>query len=193
MLNLKDIDQRWTLFLDRDGVINHEKEMDYVYSYNEFVFHDRVKEAMKIFSHYFGKIILVTNQRGVGRGLMSEGDLIDIHIKMLADIRNSGGRIDEIFYCTSTDNEHPNRKPNPGMAFLAQEKFPLIDFKKSVMVGNNLSDMQFGRNAGMYTVHVRTTHPDITLPNDLIDMSFLDLYDFAKTLNREKRIIMNDE
>ena len=188
MLNLKDIDQSWTLFLDRDGVINHEKKMDYVYRYSEFVFHDRVKEAMKIFSHYFGKIILVTNQRGVGRGLMSEEDLIDIHVKMLADIEKSGGRIDEIFYCTSTDDEHPNRKPNPGMAFLAKKKIPQIDFQKSIMVGNNLSDMQFGRNAGMYTIHVRTTHPDIILPNDLIDMSFLDLYDFAKqleTMNNE--------
>lgn len=182
MLDLKDIDDSWTLFLDRDGVINHEKKMDYVYHYNEFIFYDRVKEAMKIFSAYFGKIVLVTNQRGVGRGLMSEDDLTDIHLKMLTDIKNSGGRIDEIFYCTSTDNEHPNRKPNPGMAFLAQKKFPPIDFKKSIMVGNNLSDMQFGRNAGMYTVHVRTTHPEITFPNDLIDLSFLDLYDFAITL-----------
>ena len=68
------------------------------------------------------------------------------------------------------------------MAFLAQKKFPPIDFQKSIMVGNNLSDMQFGRNAGMYTVHLRTTHPGITLPNELIDLSFLDLYDFAHTL-----------
>ena len=50
------------------------------------------------------------------------------------------------------------------------------------MVGNNLSDMQFGRNAGMFTVHVRTTHPEITLPNELIDMSFGDLYEFANDL-----------
>ena len=182
MFNLKDIDQTWTLFLDRDGVINHEKKMDYVYRYSEFVFHDRVTDAMKIFSDYFGRIILVTNQRGVGRGLMSEDDLLDIHQQMLSDIINSGGRIDEIFYCTSTDNEHPNRKPNPGMAFLAQKKFPHIDFKKSIMVGNNLSDMQFGRNAGMYTIHVRTTHPDIQFPNELIDASFLDLYEFASAL-----------
>ena len=186
MFNLKDIDQTWTLFLDRDGVINHEKEMDYVYRYSEFVFHDRVMDAMKIFSEHFGKIILVTNQRGVGRGLMSEDDLIDIHQQMLSDISHSGGRIDEIFYCTSTDNAHPNRKPNPGMAFLAQKKFPHIDFKKSIMVGNNLSDMQFGRNAGMCTIHVRTTHPDIQLPNDLIDASFLDLYDFASALQAAK-------
>lgn len=186
MLPLENIDNSWTLFLDRDGVINHEKKMDYVYRYSEFVFYDRVHEALKIFSQYFGKIILVTNQRGVGRGLMSEKDLIAIHLQMLDDIRKSGGRIDEIFYCTSTDNENPNRKPNPGMAYLAKEKFPPIDFSKSIMVGNNLSDMQFGRNAGMFTVHVRTTHPEITLPNELIDMSFGDLYEFAMTLQKLK-------
>lgn len=186
MLDLKNIDSTWTLFLDRDGVINHEKKMDYVYHYSEFIFYERVKEALNIFSHYFGMIILVTNQRGVGRGLMSENDLLDIHVRMLADIRNSGGRIDEIFYCTSTDNEHPNRKPNPGMAYLAQKKFPPLDFKKSIMVGNNISDMQFGRNAGMFTIHVRTTHPDITLPHELIDMSFVDLFEFANTLQTIK-------
>ena len=80
MLPLENIDNSWTLFLDRDGVINHEKKMDYVYRYSEFVFYDRVHEALKIFSQYFGKIILVTNQRGVGRGLMSEKDLIAIHL-----------------------------------------------------------------------------------------------------------------
>ena len=182
MIDLKNIDKSWTLFLDRDGVINHEKEMDYVYRYSEFIFYDRVHEALKIFPHYFGKIILVTNQRGVGRGLMTEEDLLDIHKKMLADIQHSGGRIDEIFYCTSTDNEHPNRKPKPGMAYLAQKKFPQIDLKKSIMVGNKISDMQFGRNAGMHTVHVRTTDPYIPFPNDLIDMSFADLYEFADSL-----------
>jgi histidinol-phosphate phosphatase family protein len=186
MLDLKNIDPSWTLFLDRDGVINHEKEMAYVYRYSEFVFYDRVRDALKILSSYFGKIILVTNQRGVGRGLMSEDDLVQIHLQMLQDVEISGGRIDEIFYCTANDNEHPNRKPNPGMAYLAQKKFPLIDFQKSIIVGNNLSDMLFGRNAGMFTIHVRTTHPDITLPHDLIDLSFADLFEFAIALQMTK-------
>lgn len=186
MLDLKTIDRSWTLFLDRDGVINHEKEADYVYQYGEFVFYDGARIALKVFSEYFDKILLVTNQRGVGRGLMTEDALVDIHRQMLRDIQDSGGRIDDIFYCTATDNQDPNRKPNPGMAYLAQKKFPPIDFTKSIMVGNNLSDMQFGRNAGMFTVHVRTTHPHIVLPHDLIDLSFEDLYAFAKELQTIK-------
>ena len=56
MFNLKDIDHTWTLFLDRDGVINHEKQMDYVYHYSEFVFHDRVRDAMKIFRIILAKL-----------------------------------------------------------------------------------------------------------------------------------------
>ena len=186
MLHLKEIDQNWTLFLDRDGVINHEKEMDYVYHYNEFVFYERAKDALLILSNYFGKIVVVTNQRGVGRGLMTEPELFVIHDQMLADIHAAGGRIDEIFFCTATDNEHPNRKPNPGMAYLAQKKFPQIDFKKSIIVGNNLSDMQFGRNAGMHTVFVKTTHPEIELPNAAIDLVYDNLVSFALALEEQK-------
>ena len=186
MLDLRQIDESWTLFLDRDGVINHEKEMDYIYHWNEFIFYDRVKEALKILSHYFSRIILVTNQRGVGRELMTEESLLHIHQEMQKDIEHAGGRIDEIFYCTSTDKDHPNRKPNPGMAFLAKKKFPPIDFQKSIMVGNKLSDMNFGRNAGMFTIHVRTTNPEIPFPNPLIDLSYADLYEFAVNLQSRK-------
>ena len=68
MLDLKKIDRSWTLFLDRDGVINVEKYQDYVYTYDEFVFYEGVQEAIKTLSELFGLVILTTNQRGVGRG-----------------------------------------------------------------------------------------------------------------------------
>ena len=172
MLDLKGIDKTWTLFLDRDGVINHEKHMAYVLSYPEFQFYDGVKEALKNLSGCFGRLIIVTNQRGVERMLMTEEDLLDLHKKMLADIEEAGGRIDAIYFCTSLDDAHPNRKPQPGMAYLAKENFPDIDFSRSVMVGNNLSDMQFGRNAGMFTVFVQTTSPDFPLPDPAVDLAF---------------------
>ena len=94
-----------------------------------------------------------------------------------------GGRIDAIYYCTSVDNQHPMRKPNPGMAFLAKRHYPDIDFGKSVMVGNNLSDMKFGRNAGMHTVFVKTTQPAQVVPHPDIDMAFPSLAAFAEALN----------
>jgi histidinol-phosphate phosphatase family protein len=182
MLELNKIDQSWTLFLDRDGVINHEKEEDYIYHYDEFTFYEGVRAALQYLSTRFGKIIIITNQRGVGRQLMTESDLLSIHEQMLADIEASGGRVHKIYYCVATDDAHPNRKPNPGMAREALRDFPEIDLSKSIMVGNNLSDMQFGRNAGMHTIFVQTTEPELTLPQESIDMIFHDLPSFAKAL-----------
>lgn len=181
MLDLQRIDKSWTLFLDRDGVINHEKKEDYIYNWDEFVFYDGVPEALKVLSGHFGRIVMVTNQRGIGRGLMTDADLQDIHTQMMAVITEAGGRIDKIYYCPATDKSDPSRKPNPGMAFAAKKDFPEIDLSRSLIVGNKLSDMQFGRNAGMHTVYVRNTHPEQG-PDPAIDLAFADLADFAKTL-----------
>jgi histidinol-phosphate phosphatase family protein len=181
-MELSKIDKSWTLFLDRDGVINHEKKQDYIYNYLEFKFYDGALEAIRKFNGVFGKILIATNQKGVEKKLMTEHDLISLHKEMMRDIEDSGGRIDAIFYCTSLENDHPNRKPNPGMAFIARERFPEIDFSKSIMVGNNLSDMYFGRNAGMHTVFVRTTNPELPLPDPAIDLACDDLVGFANLL-----------
>lgn len=181
-LDLKTIDNSWTIFIDRDGVINHEKKEDYILNPGEFRFYEGIPEAFKKLRNHFGKIIIVSNQRGVGKGVMSESDLQDIHRKMVEEIEIAGGHIDKIYYCTSTDNKHPGRKPNPGMAFHAKTDFPDIDLSKSVIIGNKPSDMLFGRNAGMHTVFVATTNPDIVLPHPDIDVLFTSLPDFVKAL-----------
>ena len=184
MLNLKEIDPSWTLFLDRDGVINVEKYEDYIYHYGEFVFHDGVKDALRYLSTVFKRIIVITNQRGVGRELMTEEELISIHNQMLAEVEASGGRIHKIYYCTANDHSHPNRKPNPGMYHEAKKDYPDIDPKKSIMVGNTLSDMEFGRNLGVaITIFLPTTRPDVYIPNPLIDLVFPDLQSVARTLS----------
>ncbi|HLI93959.1 MAG TPA: HAD-IIIA family hydrolase [Puia sp.] len=180
--DLTRIDRRWTLFLDRDGVINQEKENSYIFHYGEFVFYDKAKEALRIVDSLFGRIIIVTNQRGVGKGLMTADDLRIIHDKMVAEIVLAGGRIDRIYYADSLRDDHPDRKPNPGMALAAKAEFPEIDFSRAIMVGNSLSDMEFGKNAGMYTVFLLTTQAAPTLPHPHIDMVFNSLYDFAKHL-----------
>ena len=181
-LDLISIDKTWTLFIDRDGVINHEKKDEYILNWREFHFYDGVKKAIQKFNNKFGKIIVISNQRGVGKELMTEVHLSSIHNHMQKQIETAGGRIDKIYYCTSTDIKDPNRKPNPGMAFLAKKDFPSIDFSKTIMVGNNPSDMLFGRNAGIYTVFVKTTNPDQPLPYPDIDLAFDSLLDFAKAL-----------
>ena len=183
MIDLQQIDASWTLFLDRDGVINVEKEGSYIFHYGEFVFYEGSREALRRCAEVFGHIVVVTNQRGVGKGQMTAADLLTIHDKMVAEIVLAGGRIDRIYYADSLDDAHPLRKPQPGMAFAARQDLPGIDLGRSVMIGNNLSDMEFGRNAGMYTVFVRTTNPDQALPHAAIDLAFNSLEDFAKLLH----------
>ena len=183
VLDLKKIDKEWTLFLDRDGVINVDKDGSYIFTPEEFKFLPGAPDLFRNLTEKFGRIIVITNQRGVGRGLMTVNDLEAIHQKMKDKVSEAGGRIDGIYYCTATTNDDPLRKPNPGMAVLAKSDFPGIDFSRSIMVGNNISDMKFGRNAGIYTVFVKTTQPQMGLPNAEIDLSFADLEAFSKALN----------
>jgi D-glycero-D-manno-heptose 1,7-bisphosphate phosphatase len=182
MIPLDQIDTDWTLFLDRDGVINHEKQNDYIHTWDEFVFYDGVLEAFEIFAAVFKKIIIVTNQKGVGKGVTKEADLQIIHKNMQAKIEQNGGRIDAIYYCTDLDNDSVNRKPQAGMGLQAIEKFPEINITKAIMVGNNLSDMQFGRNLGVYTVMLTTTVADKNIKDESIDAVFANLSAFSLAL-----------
>ena len=183
MFNIKNTDFSWTLFLDRDGVINFEQHNDYVKNWADFKFYKESLLALPILAKKFKTIVITTNQKGVGKKLMSEADLTNIHQNMVLEINKVGGRIDHIFYCTDLDNESINRKPQPGMAFQAKEKFPSIDFTKSIMVGNRTSDMEFGRNAGLHTVFLATTHPETAYPNALIDYRFNHLLELAEALS----------
>ncbi len=181
-IDLKDIDKEWTLFLDRDGVLNEERVGKYVLNWNEFVFSTGTQEGLTILAEKFERILLITNQRGIGKKLMSEDDLTNIHNEMQQEIIKSGGRIDRIYYCTDVDSKCFDRKPNPGMALRALEDFPAIDFTKSIMVGNKPSDMRFGRSLGMLTVFITSTNPNQPFPHPDIDLRFTSLLEFAKSL-----------
>jgi len=156
---LQQINVQWTLFLDRDGVINIEKEQDYIRHPDELIVYPGVAEHFHILNRYFGRVIVVTNQRGIGRGLMTHQDLHDIHARLQEELNTHQARIDAFYYAPDLDKEAPDRKPNTGMGIQAKADFPAIDFQKSVMVGNNLSDMEFGHRLGMKTVYVNTTSP----------------------------------
>jgi len=181
-LDLHKIDNSWTLFLDRDGVINEDKVGSYIFHKDEFKFMQGAPDFFKRLSEKFGHIIVVTNQRGIGRELMTEEHLTGIHDKMNEAIVTAGGKIHGIYFASSIANNHPLRKPNPGMAFKAKTDFPMIDLAKSIMVGNKLSDMLFGKNAGMYTVFIASTNPEVAFPHPDIDLRFELLQDFAKAL-----------
>jgi len=150
----QNIDHTWTLFLDRDGVIN-KKLGGYVTTPSEFTFLPHVIESLVTLSEIFTTIVIVTNQQGIGKELMSHDDLHSVHSHMLRNINLAGGRIDNIYYCPQLAQEDPPcRKPNPGMALQAKGDFPHIDFRKSVMIGDSVSDIRFGNLLKMTTVRI---------------------------------------
>ena len=155
------------LLLDRDGVINVLRPNDYVKNIAEFVFCDGALEALRRLNPCFRRIVIVTNQRGVGRGLMTEADLAEIHDWMLARIREAGGRIDRIYVCTAVDPADPRRKPNPGMAREVRADFPDIDFARSILVGDSASDLEFARRAGIPAVCLRDPDNLLTFARSL--------------------------
>ncbi|MEO5782814.1 MAG: HAD-IIIA family hydrolase [Ginsengibacter sp.] len=183
MTELKKIDKNWTLFLDRDGVINDEKETDYIKTWEEFRFLPGAKEAIKNFTEKFGNIVIITNQRGVSKGITKLEDLEVMHKNMIAEIVATGGKITKLYYCIDMDDASPNRKPNTGMGLQAKKEFPEIDFSKTVMVGNTISDMEFGRNLGIpINIFLPSAKPSLGLKQSLADHIFPDLLSFSKVL-----------
>ncbi|MGB0428713.1 MAG: D-glycero-alpha-D-manno-heptose-1,7-bisphosphate 7-phosphatase [Flavobacteriales bacterium] len=152
----KTIDTSWTLFLDRDGVLNTRLIGDYVKTVDEFEWIDGVLEALNGLSAFFGRLIIVTNQQGIGKGLMTEHKLRLVHSKLIQDSKNHNVTIDSIYHAPQLVSEQSAfRKPNIGMAHQAKLDFPDINFEKSVMVGDSISDLEFGWNANMNTlIHI---------------------------------------
>lgn len=180
--NKPEIDLSWTLFLDRDGVINVESVGSYITQWDEFQFHDGALEALRMLGQAFGRIVVVSNQRGVGRGIMTMDALREIHANMQSEIARYGGRIDKIYAATAVNDEDHNRKPNTGMGLQAQLDFPEIDFRKSIMIGNSISDMEFGKRLSMITVFLTSKHEPLTLPHDLVDEQYADLMEWTQRL-----------
>ena len=169
---IKEIHPTWTLFLDRDGVINEELPGDYVKKPEAFVFYPGVPEALAILQQHFGRILIVTNQRGIGRGLMTHEDLHQVHGYMQQVLQEAGVYLHAMYYAPDLAGDAPDRKPNTGMGLKAKADFPDLDFTRSVMIGNHDSDMLFGKRLGMKTVFVTTTCepsdaalPDLILPS----------------------------
>ncbi|MCL2682054.1 MAG: HAD family hydrolase [Bacteroidales bacterium] len=171
-----------TLFLDRDGVINRRLIDDYVKTPDEFVFEDGALEAIAKLSKCFERIVVVTNQQGIGKKLMTEQTLHEIHEYMKNQVEKAGGRIDAIYFCP--DLKHSKsifRKPNVGMGLLAKRQFSNIRFKQSVMVGDSISDMKFGKKLGMKTIFISNDKLLVASYSKLIDQNFNSLSEYAKT------------
>lgn len=172
------INKDWTLFLDRDGVINVRIIDGYVTKIEEFEFLPNVIEALKIFKEKFKYIIVATNQQGVGKGIMKFEDVETVHQFMAQQVADNSGRIDKVYFCPQLKSVPDNyRKPSPKMAYFAKNDFPDIDLSKSIMIGDMNSDIEFGKNAGMKTIFIGDNELKLT-PDD----RFETLYDFAKII-----------
>jgi histidinol-phosphate phosphatase family protein len=182
------VEKDWTLFLDRDGVINQRIPDDYVKYPDEFVFIQGVKEALAIFAGLFQTIVIVTNQQGIGRGLMTNAQLNLVHQKMVNEIMESGGRIDAIYVSPDLKNMRSfTRKPAIGLGLKARKEFPSINFKKSIMAGDTYSDILFGHRLGMITVLVGSDRDLVYQCDGILGYSFPDLISFAEYLRNNSQ------
>ena len=138
-----------TLLLDRDGVINRLRPGDYVKSISEFEWIPGAREALAEAASKFSGIYIVTNQRGVGRGVMTHEALDSVHAWMLQEIVAAGGRVDGIYVCTAVEEDNPCRKPNRGLFDELLAGHPEIMPSRTVMIGDSESDALFARNCGI--------------------------------------------
>jgi D-glycero-D-manno-heptose 1,7-bisphosphate phosphatase len=191
---MPEYNSEWTLFLDRDGVINKRLPGKYVREISEFEFHYKVPEAIAIFSQLFARIIVVTNQQGIGKQLMTEADLESVHKHMFREVENAGGQIEAVYFCPDLKTDaNPCRKPSPVMGLWAQSDFPDINFKKAIMVGDSLCDMQFGKSLKMETVLVENNREEMEKIIDLekanaafkVDRKVSGLWELAEQLESE--------
>ena len=155
-----------TLFLDRDGVINKKLEGRYVTNFNEFIFIKNSDLAIRKLYKIFKRILIVTNQQGIGKGIMTENDLNLLHQQMQRKLNADYDLIAKIYFCPCLEEKSCNcRKPKTGMLENAKLDFPEIDIANSFLVGDSDSDIVAGNFFGLRTIQVTS---DFTL-NDWLE------------------------
>ena len=149
-----------TLFLDRDGVINRQMIGDYVRNLSQLELLPGAIDVIVRLGKVFRYVIVVTNQQGVGKGLVSAADVEEIHRYIIEEVQKAGGYITKIYCCPSLESANdPNRKPGIGMGLQAKRDFPDIDFSRSLMIGDSKSDMLFAERLGMQGIFITHGQP----------------------------------
>ncbi len=144
-----------TVFLDRDGVINEKMpEGRYVTRWEEFHLLAGVAEAIAGLNRAGLRVIVVSNQRGVALGLYSAADVDAIHARLQETLEPLGAHVDGFYYCPHDKGQCACRKPLGGLFEQAKAEAPAISAETSVMVGDSLSDIEFGRRLGMRTIFI---------------------------------------
>ena len=168
--------------IDRDGVINYDSDQ-YIKTTAEWKPIPQSLEAIARLNHAGYRVVVATNQSGVGRGLFDMSTLNAIHDKMYRALANVGGRIDALFFCPHMDENNCDcRKPKPGMLLDIAKRFN-VDLKNIPFIGDSLKDLQAAQAVGAKPILVRTgkgekTSTDQRLPKGTIQ--FVDLNDAVK-------------
>jgi D-glycero-D-manno-heptose 1,7-bisphosphate phosphatase len=140
-------------FLDRDGTINvKQPEGRYVTSPAELELLPGAGDAIRLLNEHGVPVIVVTNQRGIARGVMTESALSDVHDRMRMELAAHGARVDAIYHCPHEIGACSCRKPEVGLFLQARRDFPAISFERSAVVGDSPSDIEAGRRLGATTV-----------------------------------------
>lgn len=143
------------MFLDRDGILNEKMpEGQYVTQWHEFRVLPGVPEALRRLNEAGLRVIVVSNQRGIALALYTKEEVAAAHAKFQQLLKSAGAHIDAFFICPHDKGECNCRKPLPGLFEQAVAQFPKITAKTSAMIGDSLSDIEFGRRLGMRTVFV---------------------------------------
>ena len=173
------------IFLDRDGVINHDRG-GFIKNANEWEPLPGSIEAIANLTHLGYTIIVCTNQSGIGRGIFTLEDLNSMHDKMHSIVKKHGGAIHDIIFCPHTPTDNcPCRKPKPQMVLDICKKYNIIDISPIMMVGDTLRDLQTISSAGGIPILVKTGNGITTMhdknlpPNTLI---FDNLLTFSQSL-----------
>jgi D-glycero-D-manno-heptose 1,7-bisphosphate phosphatase len=146
------------VFFDRDGVINKRILGGYVTKWDEFIWLDDVGETLLAIKEKGYLAIIISNQRGVGTGIMTQLALDALHEKMQSELKVIfGAEFDDIFYCTDANDDSKRRKPSPEMIFEAAVKWN-IDLALSWFVGDSPSDIEAGHRAGTRTAFLLNDH-----------------------------------
>ncbi len=140
---------RRCVFLDRDGVINRKAAAgEYIRGWSEFEFLPNITDWIRRFNALDFLVIVVTNQRGIARGMMTRESVDEIHRNMIAELASRGARVDDVLVCPHEENSCDCRKPKPGMVKEAQARWN-IDLKGSLMIGDSDTDEALALACGL--------------------------------------------
>lgn len=168
------------IFFDRDGVVNQRIFGDYIKYVDEFVFKNDFLDLFEYISDTDVITLLVTNQQGIGKGIMTTEMLDLVHIYMQSELQlKCGKNFDKIYFCPDLVGSDSNcRKPKPGMIVQGLKDYK-IDPQEAIMIGDSISDVVAGKKAGLITFLIGNPNSKKIPEADYI---FRDLHDVKQFL-----------